>query len=227
MKRFFVLLLALTFLAFPFQAKAYLTEEWTKECGYVSFTDGFFFLHGLRLYSQANWKEMFDYMGKEICVEGYLERKQGKNIGISYHVISEVEFHAAPEPEIVEEIIPEETAPVQEVTPAEAPLLQTYYGFLVQGNGERTYLQLPNGHNVLLLKTKWSDDFSGPKFFVEGKALVREQVIRSIKYPVVYTYNEYAWAYPEFFDNGDADELELTDEELETLLEILLEELKD
>lgn len=206
MKKIVVLFLVLVFLASPLQAKAYLTEEWSKECGYVSYNEGAFFLHGLRLYSRANWKEIFDYIGKEACVEGYLERKQGRNIGISYHLISMFEkpekaisVEKEEEKEKEKEEGKEKKKVVDEfhesitVAPAEnkSPGLQAYYGFLTQGNGNRTYLNLDNGQKVLLLRTFWSDDFAGPKFFVEGQAIIRDRIIRSIKEPGVYTYEEY------------------------------------
>ena len=127
MKRFIVFFIVLTFVTFPLQAKAYLSEEWTKECGYISYNEGYFFLHGLRLYSQKNWREIFDYIGENMCVEGFFEKKEGRNIGISYHFISA--FEKSEEIIPVQEIIPEfhESAPVEYV--GTSPGLQTYYGF--------------------------------------------------------------------------------------------------
>lgn len=205
MKRFVVFLIVFSFFALPLEARAYLSDEWTRQCGKVSYTNGFFFLKGLRLYSRADWKEAFGYVGKDTCVEGYLEKKNGKNIGISYHIMEFAPQHFAPAETSTEEISSEEISPktdIQKEAPTPLPTvsahedkLQTYFGFLV-GSKTRTYLQLDNGQRILLLKTVWHDSYGGPKFFIEGRAIIRDSIIRSIRDPHIYTLQEYAQAYP-------------------------------
>lgn len=195
MKRtaFFIVALFLT-LGFSLPAYAYLSDEWTKDCGTLSFREGFFFLSSLRLYSRENWEDALPFIGKRVCVEGFAEKREGKTIGISYHSLS----LEVPSP-IVNEPAP---LPVVREEPVPAPILKRedkrfmYYGFLVPGSRNNVLLLLENGSKVLLLKSSWRENFSGSKFFIEGTPIVRDSVIRSIKNPSVYSLEDFALAHP-------------------------------
>ncbi len=190
---FFIVALFLT-LGFSLPAYAYLSDEWVKNCGTLSFREGFFFLSSLRLYSRENWEDALPFIGKRICVEGFAEKREGKVIGISYHSLSlEAPSVAISEPAPLP-VVCEESVP--------APILKRedkrfmYYGFLIPGSRDNALLLLENGVKVLLLKSSWQDNFSGSKFFVEGAPIVRDSIIRSIKNPSVYSIEDFAHAHP-------------------------------